>query len=87
MIGAYSGGEQRLLRIAASLGAGQGAPVTISLEEDVPGLDRGHVALVLAAIAHAAGFHEAGRTIDVVDGAPRLVDVPALYLWPTETEH
>ncbi|WP_336624966.1 MULTISPECIES: ATP-binding cassette domain-containing protein [unclassified Microbacterium] len=82
MIGGYSGGEQRLLMIAASLGADQDAPVTISLPDELPGLDREHAELVLAAIAHAAGFHEPGRTIEMVHGAPRIVDVDALYTWP-----
>lgn len=53
-LGALSGGEARLLRIAASLLGG--APA--SLYESVPGLDREHVQLVLAAIAHASGSHE-----------------------------
>jgi hypothetical protein len=60
MIGGYSGGEQRLLMIAASLGADQEVPVTISLEDELPGLDREYAQLVLAAIAHAAGFHHPG---------------------------
>lgn len=76
-------GEQRLLMIAASLGADQDAPVKISLEEELPGLDREHAQLVLAAIAHAAGFHQPGRSIELVDETPRLVDVDALYTWPS----
>ncbi len=83
LIGAYSGGEQRLLMIAASIGADQGRPVKISLEDELPGLDREHAELVLAAIAHAAGFHQPGRTIELVDDTPRLVDVDALYSWPS----
>lgn len=83
MIGGYSGGEQRLLMIAASLGADQDAPVRISLEDELPGLDREHAQLVLAAIAHAAGFHQPGRSIELVDETPRLVDVDALYTWPS----
>ena len=86
MIGGYSGGEQRLLMIAASLGADQDAPVRISLEEELPGLDREHAQLVLAAIAHAAGFHQPGRTIELVDDKPRFVDVDALYAWPEAKE-
>lgn len=83
MIGGYSGGEQRLLMIAASLGADQEVPVRISLEDELPGLDREYAQLVLAAIAHASGFHRPGRSIELVDERPRLVDVDALYTWPS----
>lgn len=51
---ALSGGETRMLRIAASLL--DGAPVDLS--RSLPGLDREHVQLVLAAIAHASGSDE-----------------------------
>lgn len=53
-IGVLSGGQQRMLRIAASLLGGE----PVNLYEDVPGLDRDHLTLVLAAIAHAGGSHE-----------------------------
>lgn len=46
-----SGGEQRMLRIVASLADGE----PVSLAENVPGLDRDLTELVFAAIAHAAG--------------------------------
>ena len=49
--GALSGGETRLLRIAASLL--DGPPV--DLNGSLAGLDRQHCQLVLAAIAHASG--------------------------------
>ena len=52
--GALSGGETRLLRIAASLL--DGPPVDLS--RNLAGLDRDHFQLVLAAIAHASGSHE-----------------------------
>lgn len=88
VIGVYSGGQQRLLRIAAALLGGQ----PVNLYEDVPGLDRQHLAQVLAAIAHAGGSHEhsgdlqpdpAGKwTRDGVRvGFRRL---PSLYAWPEE---
>lgn len=57
-IGAYSGGEQRVLRITAALLGG--APV--NLHEALPGLDREHAELVGAAVAHAAGRHQQGDT-------------------------
>lgn len=68
-IGAYSGGEQRVLRIAASLGGG----VPVDLGENVSGLDRAHIDLVLAAISHASGAHEHSHFGD------RLVP---LHPWP-----
>lgn len=78
-IGVYSGGEQRVLRIAASLGAD--SPVILG--DEVTGLDRRTVALVLAAIAHASGMHEPGRGIESnAAGIPQLVDVAPLYTWP-----
>ncbi len=51
---ALSGGETRILRIAASLLGG--APVDLS--RNLPGLDRELLKLVLVAIAHAGGRHE-----------------------------
>lgn len=87
---ALSGGEARLLRIAASLLGG--APVL--LYEAVPGLDREHLQLVLAAIAHANGSHEHnGPPIPDSDGRYRTSDgtlmsfprLGSLYPWPEPT--
>lgn len=55
-LGVLAGGEQRVLRIVRSLAGGPPA----NLNDDVPGLDRAVLALVLAAIAHAGGSHEHG---------------------------
>lgn len=78
--GAWSGGEQRLVRIAASLLGGR----PVDLNDDVAGLDREAMSLVLAALAHANGSHEhtALRVNDAGDptGFER---VPTLYPWPT----
>lgn len=83
-IGALSAGEQRVLRIAASIGADRHSPVRVSLENELTGPDRNTTALVLAAIAHAAGAHEPGRGIEENEaGIPQLVDVAPLYTWPT----
>lgn len=60
--GALSGGEVRVLRIAASLLGG--APVDLS--GNLAGLDRERIRLVLAAVAHASGAHENGD-LPVVD--------------------
>ncbi|MCJ1685376.1 hypothetical protein [Rathayibacter sp. VKM Ac-2928] len=79
-IGALSGGEQRVARIASSLGQG----VAVDLREDVAGLDFEHARLVLAAIAHAAGLAEPGTTIQTIDGVPTIVPHDALAPWPNE---
>lgn len=50
-IGALSGGEQRLLRITASIGGG----VLVDLGGALS-LDERHSGLVLAAVAHAGGY-------------------------------
>lgn len=52
-LGALSGGEQRLLRIAASIGSR--STEGISLSDNLPGLDDTLQRLVLAAVAHAMG--------------------------------
>jgi len=48
-----SGGEQRILQLAASIA--EGAPV--SLRAAVPGLDNRNLKLLIMAIRHAAGQH------------------------------
>lgn len=53
-LAALSGGEQRILRIVASLADGEPA----DLGRTLPGLDRETMALVLAAMAHANGSHD-----------------------------
>jgi len=79
-IGHLSGGEQRLLRIIASLAGGE----PVSLAENVPGLDRELTDLVLAAIAHANGSHEhTDIRIDHALGvAVRNGRLPSLHSWP-----
>lgn len=75
--GALSGGERRVLAVVASLLGG--APV--DLAEELPGLDREHAELVVAAIAHATGHHD-GATYERV--GDRLVKHPAepILSWP-----
>jgi hypothetical protein len=46
-----SGGERRIVRIAASLAAGH----PVSLRDAIPGLDQRSLGLVTAAVRHAAG--------------------------------
>ncbi len=77
--GAWSGGEQRIVRIAASL---LGGP-PVDLAEDVTGLDRTHMALVLAALAHANGSHEhSGITYDQAGHPAGFERLSTLYPWP-----
>ena len=49
-----SGGEGRVLRIAASIAAG----VPVDLREAVTGLDEDNVVLAAAAVLHAAGCRD-----------------------------
>ena len=84
---ALSGGETRLLRIAASL---LGGP-PVDLSGNLAGLDRDHIQFVLAAIAHASGSHEQtgppvphpqGRYVGR-DGVRMSVNrLGSLYPWP-----
>lgn len=71
-------GEQRILRIAASLGSD--SPVVLG--DEISGLDCDSLRLVLAAVAHASGQHEAGKTVELVDDKPRFVAIDPLYTWP-----
>ena len=48
-----SGGERRVVRIAASLAAGH----LVSLRDAIPGLDPRNLELITTAIRHAAGQH------------------------------
>ena len=80
-IGALSGGEQRILRIAAALGAG--TPVDLSTAFD--GLDRENTRLVLAAMAHAAGSHDHSDVI-VSPHTAAVVVLRATSLFPWESE-
>lgn len=54
-----SGGEHRVLLIAASLADPD--VVQVGLGDVVTGLDRDALALVMAAITYAAGFHQPSR--------------------------
>jgi hypothetical protein len=80
-LGVLSGGEQRILAVVASLIDGRRA--IDHLGETVAGLDRRHLQLVLAALAHAAGSHEHA---ELVGRGEELVFVPlqALVAWPED---
>ncbi len=75
----WSGGQRRIAALAASLLGGPPA----HLSEVLPGLDRATVAVVLAAVAHAAGAHTVGVELGTyADGQPGLVEVPPVCPWP-----
>jgi hypothetical protein len=84
-----SGGERRVLEIAASL-AVDWYPVALS--DAVAGIEREHLDLVLAAIAHAAGSHEHARLVwvdhaDAAEASPQLAGfhtLTSLYPWPED---
>ncbi|GAA3630995.1 hypothetical protein [Microlunatus ginsengisoli] len=76
--GVLSGGECRVLAVAAAL-VGYG-PLD-ELGATLSGLDRRNLELVLAAMAHAGGSHQhAGLADD--NGRLRLVRLPAVIGWP-----
>ncbi len=56
---ACSGGEGRILRLAASIAGGNPA----GLREALPGLDRTSLALAATAVLHAGGHRGAGITL------------------------
>ena len=77
-IAGLSGGEQRFLRIAASIGS---ADATVNLGECLTGLDRPRLQLVLAAIAHAAGSHESHEITRHPDGTLALTTPGSAHPW------
>jgi len=76
--GGMSGGQRRLLRIAASLGG----TTPIILADEVAGLDRVWTELVSIAIVHAAGFTESTSDVVRVDDEQTIISVPPLAQWP-----
>ena len=83
-LAALSGGERRMLRIAASLAGGE----PVNLSRVLPGLDREAMALVLAAMAHANGSHD--HTDIRIDHERRVAvlhgRLPSLHPWPETNE-
>lgn len=73
-----SGGERRVLALVASLVDAQ----PVEIVDVVSGLDRHHLDLVLAALAHAGGSQEhAAVTVDP-DGTARVSHPGPLHPWP-----
>lgn len=77
-IGALSGGEQRLLRIVASIGS---SDTSVNLSDDISGLDRPTLRLVLAAIAHAGGSHQQSSVVVEPSGGITISREPSLHPW------
>lgn len=82
--GAWSGGEQRVVRIACSLLGGD----PVRLDDDISALGRPEMDLVLAALSHAAGTDQ---SVDIrldEDGRPhlRVLELGPLHPWPEHTE-
>lgn len=81
--GPWSGGERRILALAASLGLDGGL-----LNDNLPGLDRDNLALILAAVSHAGGSHEHAPTPILFDDSGNAYRNPdqerpgPLYRWP-----
>ena len=74
-----TGSEQRLLRIAVSLGAG----LPIDLGDVVPGLRYKDAELVMIAIAHSAGYTRFTTTTDTTTRST-FQTRPPLASWPDE---
>ena len=81
-LGALSGGEQRLLRIAASIGSDEATPVRLGIV--LSGLDRPTLRLVLAAVSHAGGSHEHSSLTINRDGRATIAREPSLFMWDGE---
>jgi len=78
-----SGGEQRLLRIAASMGADDAA---VNLGDCLTGLDRPTLHLVLAAVAHAAGGHQHREVTTNPNGTITMTTTGSPHPWGTSKE-
>ena len=81
-LGTLSGGEQRLLRIAASIGSEEATPVRLG--DVLSGLDRRTLRLVLAAVAHAGGSHQHSSLVISRDGRATITKEPSLFMWDGE---
>ena len=81
-LGRLSGGERRVLSIVAALADTSGNR-RIDLADAITGIDRTHLDLVLAALAHAAGAHEPGLRVghDAV-GTAHLLQHGLVHPWP-----
>lgn len=87
--GYLSGGERRVLHLAAAL---VDPDHPLDLATILAGLDRRHLALALATIAHAGGSHEHSEITwadDPTTGTRRPTGtrtLPSLYPWPHDDQ-
>lgn len=81
-LGGTSGGERRVLMLAASLAD---VGVEVNLGDCLPGLDRKILDLFLASVAHAGGSHEHSDFSVNADGTASFEQLPSLYPWPDES--
>ncbi|VXC44198.1 conserved hypothetical protein [Arthrobacter sp. 9V] len=81
--GAFSGGEERFLLLAASIGG----EVHINLAHVLAGMDRARTDLILAAVSHATGSHDHPGITVGADGTPSFSGLPTtLYPWPGDDD-
>ncbi|OIQ88918.1 hypothetical protein GALL_291960 [mine drainage metagenome] len=79
-LGRLSGGERRVLDLVCALVDPDRA---VHLADAITGIDRTHLDLVLAALAHAAGSHEhADVFVDAPTGAAHLRVLGSAHPWP-----
>ncbi len=79
--GGLSGGERRLLAVVAALAGDR--PLE-DLGGVLSGVDRAHLGLILAALAHAGGSHQHSDLVLTGNGSCRIVKLPALVAWPVD---
>ena len=81
-LGHLSGGERRVLDLVCAL-ADPDPDRAVHLADAITGIDRTHLDLVLAALAHAAGSHEhTGVIVDALTGAAHLRVLGPAHPWP-----
>lgn len=81
--GALSSGERAYLHIAASIGLGGTDGPTVNLSDAIASLDRQHLELVLAGLAHAGGSHShSDVAVDNLTGHAAILTLDSLYPWP-----
>lgn len=78
-IGVFSGGERRLLMLAASIA---NAGIEVNMGDLLSGLDYEVMALVLAAVAYAAAGGSHPVVVQNADGTVSLKMMPPLFPWP-----
>lgn len=79
--GGLSGGERRVLAVVAALAGDRPLRDLCGI---LAGVDRPHLALILAALAHAGGSHEHSEVIFTANHRVEFVDLPALIAWPSD---